>query len=143
MKITILGIPKPKQSARFRSVQSKGKVFITSYQKKEVKDNEKKIAYQVKSQLPNGFLPYSVPIKMKVLFIFPPLSSWNKKTKELFNQDKIIYKATKPDLTDNLMKGLCDAMNGIVFTDDAIVCEVHSKKIYGVVPRIEVEFNVL
>ena len=36
-----------------------------------------------------------------------------------------------------------DAMNGIVFTDDAIIAVVESKKIFGLVPRIEVEFETL
>ena len=49
MKIIILGTPKPKQSARFRAIKNPktGKTFVSSYQKKEVKDNEKNIASDV------------------------------------------------------------------------------------------------
>ena len=46
MKLVILGTPKAKQSARFRAITSKetGKTFISSYQKKEVVENEKTIS---------------------------------------------------------------------------------------------------
>ncbi|CAN0451907.1 unnamed protein product [Pylaiella littoralis] len=36
------------------------------------------------------------------------------------------------------MKGLFDAMNGIVFIDDSRICKVKSEKIYGQVPRTNV-----
>ena len=143
--LIILGTPQSKQSARFRIANKKGsdKKFIMSYQKKSVKDNELNIAYDVKSQLPKSYIPFDEPISVEVLFVFPPLKSWSKKKLSELESGKIIYKDTKPDLTDNLMKGLFDAMNKIVYTDDARVCEVSSKKIFGIVPRTEVTFNKL
>jgi len=140
----ILGIPQSKQSARFRIAKKKsGANFIMSYQKKSVKDTERNIAFDVKSQLEKGFVPYNEPIAVEVLFVFAPLKSWSKKKIAELESGKIMYKETKPDLTDNLMKGLFDAMNGIVFIDDARICEVKSKKIYGFVPRTEVTFKKL
>lgn len=139
INLKILGIPQSKQSARFRIVKGKsGNNFVSSYQKKSVKDNERNIAFDVKSQLPLDFVPFSNPVAVKVLFVFPPLSSWSKKKKQALEDGETIYKETKPDLTDNLMKGLFDAMNGIVFTDDSRICKVESQKIYGLVPRTEV-----
>lgn len=135
----ILGIPLSKQSARFKNVKMGNKTFIKSYQKQEVIDNERNIGFDVKSQLSPSFIPFDIPIGVEVLFVFPPLSSWSKKKKALLESGEVIYKETKPDLTDNLMKGLFDALNGIVFTDDARVCKVESKKIYGLVPRIELK----
>jgi len=137
IKLKILGTPQSKQSARFR-ISGKGKKqFVQSYQKKSVKDNERNIAFDVKSQLAPGFVPYNNAIGVKVLFVFPPLKSWSKKKLAILESGEKIYKDTKPDLTDNLMKGLFDAMNGIVFTDDARVCKVESEKIFGFVPRTE------
>lgn len=139
IQFKILGIPLSKQSARFKTVQIGKKTFVKSYQKQEVIDNERNIGFDVKSQLNPSFIPYDVPIGVEVLFVFPPLASWSKKKKASMEAGEIIYKETKPDLTDNLMKGLFDALNGIVFTDDARVCKVDSKKIYGLVPRIELK----
>jgi Holliday junction resolvase RusA-like endonuclease len=143
LKLRILGIPLSKQSARFRAVKKGEKTFVMSYQKKAVKDNERNIGFDVKSQLSLDFIPYDYPIGVKVLFVFPPLTSWSKKKKDEFESGVKIFKETKPDLTDNLMKGLFDAMNGIVFVDDSRVCKVESEKIYGIVPRIELEIYQL
>ena len=143
IKFKILGTPKSKQSARFRIAGKGTKQFVQSYQKKSVKDNQKDISSQVNSQLPPNFNPLSEPLSVEVLFVFPPLKSWSKlKLKEL-ESGATIYKDVKPDLTDNLMKGLFDAMNKIVFTDDSKICEVKSKKIFGFVPRTEVTLKKL
>jgi Holliday junction resolvase RusA-like endonuclease len=143
MKFTILGIPKPKQSARFFAKRSGDKTFIKSYQKKEVVDNERNIAWDVKSQLPKGFVPFDCPIGIKVLFVFPPLKSFKKATIEAMEYGEEIWKDTRPDLTDNLMKGVVDAMNGVVYIDDARICKVESMKVFGHVPKIEIEIEKL
>lgn len=144
IKFKILGVPQPKQSARFAMRPGKnGKSFIHKYQTQKVVENERNIAYDVKSQLPEDFLPFSEALKVKVLFVFPPLKSFNKAKLNALSAGTMMYKITKPDLTDNLMKGTMDALNGIVYTDDSIIAEVESKKIYGLVPRIELEFETL
>ena len=145
MKVIIIGTPQPKQSARFRAITNKktGKTFVSSYQKKEVVENEKNIAFDVKSQLPIGFIPFDEAIGVKILYVFPLLSSFTKKQKETIENGGIIYKDTKPDLTDNLNKGLFDACEGILYTNDSRVCKMDSVKIYGTVPRIELEIYKL
>lgn len=143
LTLKVLGIPQPKQSARFRSVKMGNKTFVKSYQKKEVVENENNFALDVKTQLPEGFIPFSSAIGIKVLFVFPPLKKFTKTKLRELAAGAIIYKTTKPDLTDNLMKGTMDALNGIVFTDDAIIAKVQSLKIYGEIPRIELEFERL
>jgi Holliday junction resolvase RusA-like endonuclease len=139
MKITILGEPKPKQSARFCKV---GK-FMRSYQTKEVKQNEQNIQGQILATLPEGFVPFSEAIAItKLHYVFSPLSSFSKKQKALIDSGIIVYKHTKPDLTDNLSKGLFDAMQGIVFINDSqIVSMDNVKKYYGNIPRIEIELE--
>lgn len=143
MKILIPGIPQPKQSARFRAVKGRnGQTFVQSYQTKAVKDMEANIGYEIRSQLPPDWIPYDGPISVRVIFVFPPLKSFSKGKLERLKGGELMYKSTKPDLTDNLMKGLFDAMNGIVFRDDAQVCEVYSRKIYGMRPYTEIEFEI-
>lgn len=143
LKFTVLGIPQPKQSAKFRSIKTKDKVFIKSYQPKKVVDNERNFAWDVKSQLPEGFVPFDVPIGIKATFIFPPLKSWSKSMVAKLESGEKVYKPSKPDLTDNLMKGTADSMSGIVYIDDARICKVESEKIFGFTPRIELEFYEL
>lgn len=142
MKFTILGIPVPKQSARFRSVKMGDKTFVKSYQKKEVVENERNLAFDIKSKLPADFKPYTEALAARIVFVFPPLSSWNKKQQSLFTSGVTLFKSTKPDL-DNLQKIACDAMQGVVYLNDSQIVDMHCTKIYGPVPMIEIEIKPL
>jgi Holliday junction resolvase RusA-like endonuclease len=139
LNLIILGTPKPKQSARFYAKGNK----VFSFQKKEVVENERNIAFDVKSQLPVGFVPYDEPIGVEVVFVFPIKETMKKKEKEAIENGEYIYKDTKPDLHDNLCKGLFDALEGLVYVNDSRICMVKSAKIYGVQPRIELKITPL
>jgi Holliday junction resolvase RusA-like endonuclease len=70
------------------------------------------------------------------LFVVPP-ASWSKKKREkalMWDIDP----TSKPDI-DNVLKCLCDSMNGIVFRDDKQVCEVHICKRYDNAARADVK----
>lgn len=144
MKIIIPGEPQAKQSARFKILKSKvsKKDFVMSYQKKSVTENATNIGKIALSQLPAEFMPYDCAIVAKVTFVFPPLKSWNKTTKLLFESGETIFKTSKPDV-DNCLKAIFDGLNGIVFVDDSRVSRVLSEKIYGKEPRVELEFMIL
>jgi Holliday junction resolvase RusA-like endonuclease len=62
------------------------------------------------------------PIRMTILF---KLSKPGKGKKG----SKMEHPAVTPDL-DNLIKAVTDALNKIVFNDDAQICELSAKKIY-------------
>lgn len=135
MTLTILGVPFSKQSARHTR---SGMV----YQTKRVKEAENSVRWQVINQLPSGFIPFSKGVKVtKLWYIFPPtkkLLGSKKRVKQLEAGKKFI-KTTKPDLTDNLNKGLFDAMQGIVYNNDSQICEINNvMKCYGLKPRIEI-----
>ena len=51
IEFKILGIPTPKQSARFYAKNFGGKTMMKSYQKKEVVEKERNSAFDVKSHL--------------------------------------------------------------------------------------------
>lgn len=139
--LKILGTPQPKQSARFRAQKFGNKTFVKSYQKTEVVENERNFAFDAKSQLPEDFKLYYGPVKVKALFVFPPLKSFSKSKLNILASGGIIWKDTKPDLQDNLMKGCIDSLEGIIFLNDSQIVEVSSKKIYGLVPRVELIFE--
>lgn len=133
-KITLFipGIPKPKQSARFRIAGNGKRQFVQSYQSKEVKDEERSIKMIVLEQLPDGFVCHDGPVSVElVVFQFPPLKSMRKAEEIIIKQGGSIPKTTKPDLTDNLMKGLFDALEGIVYANDSLIYRVRSSsKVY-------------
>jgi len=134
MKIIIKGNPKGKQSFRFTKKGIK-------YQPKEVKQREENIQWQVINQLPKDFQPFDCPLWVtKLHYIFAPLKSFSKRKLRAIESDEIIFKDTKPDLTDNLAKLVFDALEGIVYINDSkIVAMDNVRKYYGLVPRIEIE----
>ncbi|WP_185269446.1 RusA family crossover junction endodeoxyribonuclease [Chryseobacterium bernardetii] len=146
IKLKILGIPQPKQSVRSAGVKTvSGKIKIRHFQPDKVKRNERNIAFDVKSQLPNGFKPYVGPIAVKrLLYVFPPQKNWTKTKLQQLEEGSVFYRDVKPDLTDNLNKPLFDALQGIVYLNDSQVVKMNDvSKIYGLVPRIEIEFEPL
>lgn len=143
MKLVFHGTPTPKQSARFRGFMKGKKIAVQSYQTNETRKKQKAKELEAMSQIPDDHELYDSAIGVKVLFVFPPLKSWNKSKRLEFESGKKIYKDTKPDLHDNLMKMVFDAMEKVVFTNDSRVAKVESEKIYGQEPRTEVTFYEL
>ena len=137
--LKILGEPKSKQSFRFGILHGR----VMKYQNNKIHQEEDNIRWQIINQLPKDFVPIETKIFVKKLhYIFSIPKSFSKaKIKEIAD-GKLIFKITKPDLTDNLSKGLFDAMQGIVFLNDSQICSIENcKKIYGFTPRIEVEIE--
>lgn len=137
MVFKILGIPKPKQSMKFTK-----KGF--SYQPKEVVEMERNLKYDIKSQLPPDHVPYDCPLSLAVQFVFPPPKGWSHTKMMSLRMGAKIYKDTKPDLQDNLMKGVCDAMEGIVYVNDSRICRLEpSEKIYGLTPMTIIKIQLI
>jgi Holliday junction resolvase RusA-like endonuclease len=77
------------------------------------------------------------PLLLQATFFMAPPSSISIKRKKLMSGN---YHSIRPDL-DNLIKWICDISNGIIFQDDALVCEIAAKKIYDLRARTEFTFQ--
>ena len=132
MKLTILGIPFSKNSQKLS-------FHGHMYQTPKVKRGESNIQAQILCQIPPDFKPWTGGVAVnRILFVFPWLTSHSKKARASGE----LRKTTKPDLTDNLMKGLFDAMQGVIYVNDSQVCHLgNADKIYGDRPRIEIEIE--
>lgn len=141
LSLSIVGEPKPKQSARFYNAGP----FIKSYQTAKVKENESNIRMQVLDQLPADFTLTARPIRVTRLhYVFAPIKSLKKSEMKAVEAGELVYKATKPDLTDNLNKGVFDALQGIIYANDSQIISMDDvKKIYGQRPRIDIELEIL
>ena len=102
----------------------KGKTYDPS---KEAKRN---FAWLVK-QRAVGLFPHAEGIKVEIEYHMPIPKSYSK-TKRLNAIGKPHTK--KPDLT-NLAKFTEDALNHILWKDDAIIADLHVKKIYSEEPK--------
>jgi len=88
--------------------------------------------------------PWSGPLRVDLLLFFPrPRSHYRtgKYAGELKPNMQIWYDKT-PD-RDNVEKFICDALNGIFWSDDRIICDGVIQKKYSDRPRIEITVEKL
>lgn len=71
--------------------------------------------------------PLTGPLSVKLLAQLPIPKSWSRKKQDAALRGEIA--PGKPDI-DNLIKTL-DALNGIVWADDAQITHIYARKVYG------------
>lgn len=123
MNIEIHQEPVAKGRPRFRVM---GK-YVTAYTPAKTKNTERLVIEEIKNQFKEE--PYECPLAVWITFYFViPKSYTKKKRKEI--QDRNYIHISKPDC-DNLAKLYLDAMNGIVYHDDAQIQQLHLRKFYS------------
>lgn len=80
--------------------------------------------------------PFATPVRLVVQVMCQIPQSWNKAKREAAKAN--IIRPGKPDL-DNTVKMLADAMNGVVFTDDALIYRVEATKMFADIAVTTVE----
>jgi Holliday junction resolvase RusA-like endonuclease len=78
--------------------------------------------------------PITNPISVKFTFFTPIPNSYSKK-KKLALDGKLNHK--RPDLS-NYIKFYEDALNGIIWQDDALIVEIYAQKIYSLSGKTEI-----
>jgi Holliday junction resolvase RusA-like endonuclease len=76
-----------------------------------------------------GLAPVDVPVEITLSAIFAVPASWSEKKRQAAIRGEI-KPAKKPDI-DNVIKAWTDAMNGVVFRDDALIVKGSFAKAYG------------
>ena len=79
------------------------------------------------------------PVRMHVNFFMPIPNSFSKNKKIEMEYD---WHVKKPD-TDNLVKGVKDALEGLDYVNDSQVCDGNIRKIYSKEPKIEVIIEII
>ena len=121
--------PKAFQSVRF------GK--FGGYQTKEHKEWQAMIAHMARKLLPPDFKMFVGPLMVSLTYAFSPPGNMKKDERQRIILGEVVYRPKRPDLLDNLGKGLADALTGVVWKDDSLI--VHVKdcvKIYAFKPYI-------
>lgn len=115
-RIIVKGTPVAKQRPRFGNGHA--------YTPKDTIYQEKLIAWTYKAH--NGPMMDGA-IEIDCEFVYAPLKTWSKKkTERMMGQPKL----TRPD-TDNMVKLVLDALNGIAYTDDNRIWKITSRKVFG------------
>lgn len=131
IKFTVLGKPQGKARPRFRNVGN----YVSTYNTKSTTEYEKLVKLsaieQCKGQLNKE---YTGLVKMSIKAYFKPNKSISKK-----QHDLLIGQAhlKRPDL-DNLIKIICDGLNGVAYKDDNQVAIISAEKVYDNEEKVEV-----
>jgi len=83
-----------------------------------------------------GTHPYQGPVAVIITAVFPVPDSWPKWRREAAMNGEVVPTA-KPDM-DNVEKAVKDAMNGVVYRDDAQVVVKVTELKYGEEPGVHV-----
>lgn len=75
------------------------------------------------------------PIDVQLTFVRSVPASWPKKKRAAALAGDL-RPMGRPDL-DNCCKSVTDALNGVVYFDDALIAEMTARKVYGERPRVE------
>ena len=83
--------------------------------------------------------PLHGPVKVTVWATFKPPVSWTKKkTAAKMNMPHI----QRPDL-DNVAKAICDALNGVAYTDDSQIAAIEARKVWGPTARTVITIEAI
>ncbi len=76
--------------------------------------------------------PITKDIEISITFCYKrPRNHYISKKKVLIlKEDAPFYKSSKADL-DNLVKFVCDALNGIFYKDDSQIVSIYASKVWG------------
>jgi len=116
--------------------------FVRVYDDPNSAKEKRKLAVVIQEQAPKRLL--DCPLRVDLYFYLPrPKGHYG--TGKNAGRLKVlapINHTKKPDI-DNLRKLITDAMTGIFWRDDSIICEGTTKKIYSDRPRTEIFIKIL
>lgn len=132
IKTIVYGEPKGKGRPRFN--RNSG-----VYSPRETVLYEKAIATAHKLQHKGWFAPKGVPIMMTITAYYKLLKQISK-TKRANMLAGAIKPLKKPDI-DNVVKVVCDALNGVAYYDDAQIVTIIAAKKFDESPRVEISIE--
>ncbi len=128
-KFWIPGHPKPQGSKKaFVNAKTGRAAMVESC--KQVKPWRESIAFIAGMNFKDA--PIATPVEMSITFFFPrPKSHYGTgKHSRVLKANAPEYMATPPDL-DKLTRAVCDALTGVIYSDDKQICHFTVCKLYA------------
>lgn len=130
IEFVIPGQPIPQ--GRPRAGKNKGRLIM--YDPNESKEYKQYVSLIAKHYAPKNLYKDNLKMVIKIYRQIP--KSTTKKDRALFLAG-IKRPVTKPD-TSNYVKGIEDALNGIIYKDDSQIVDLYAAKYYSDNPRVEI-----
>lgn len=131
VSFTVPGEPQGKGRPRIGKVGAHARMFTPA----------KTVAYEglvahAAQQAMAGAAPFEAPCRIELDVLCSVPASWSQK-KQAQALTGAIRPAKKPD-ADNVLKAVCDGMNGVVWKDDVQAVDVLLRKTYAATPGVRV-----
>ena len=140
IRVVLLGEPRGKERPRSRIARTKsGKQYIAVYTPRETQKYEEALRLVGNAAMKRRD-PLAGPLRVVVTAVMPVPKSWSGKRREA-----ALHGFERPTVSpdwDNIGKCL-DAFNGIVWHDDRQIVSGTIEKVYGQLPRLEVDVTPL
>lgn len=114
--------------------------FVSTYTPEKTASYENLVKVKAEEAMQGRSL-FEGAVEVSIRLIVTPPASWSQKKQREALEGRI-YPTSKPDI-DNVLKGIMDACNEIVFKDDKQAVDVRVVKRYGQVARAAVEVRAL
>ena len=133
ISFTVFGTPVAQGRAKFAVIGGHARAYDPA-KSRNYKQIVRAEAVKVKPDKP---LEGALSLTVKVYREIPKSFSRKKRAQAI---EGSLRPTTKPDLS-NLVKGIEDALNSIIYRDDAQLVDVDLQKFYSEQPRVEVEIR--
>lgn len=130
------GTPVGKGRPKFRRMKN----FVTTYTPEKTASYENLVKVKAQEAM-SGHAVIAGPVEVSIRLIVTPPASWSQKKQREALEGRI-FPTSKPDV-DNVLKGIMDACNEIVFKDDKQAVDVLVAKRYGTQAMAMVEVKAL
>lgn len=114
--------------------------FVTTYTPEKTASYENLVKVKAEEAM-NGRPMLEGAVAVVIWLYVTPPASWSQK-KQRAAIDGAIFPTSKPDV-DNVVKGIFDACNDIVWRDDKQACDVIVRKRYAATARATVQVKEL
>ena len=137
INFTVSGCPVGKQRPKFSTVNG----HAMAYTPAKTANYETLVQLSYQQQCGGKTYEKDVPLAIDIMAHFPIPKSVSKKKADMMRSGKI--RPTKKPDTDNVLKAICDALNGIAYYDDAQIVEVTMWKFYSDEPKAEITIRAV
>ena len=141
-KLVVLGDPKAQARHRTYTKGRGGRPLPYPIQVDPSAKDKKNLKIIVQEKAPEK--PLTCPLEVKLLFYFPRRKGdyGTGRNAGTLKDSAPVWHTVRPDC-DNCIKLVMDALNGVFWRDDTVICKLETEKQYSERPRTEIYIKIL